>query len=139
MPKFGRRSLRELKTCHKDLQDILNEAIKYVDFSVLQGNRDEETQNKYFEQGKSKLKYPNSKHNPYPSLAVDLVPYPIDWGDIKRIGAVAFVIKGIAFSKGIKLRLGVDWNSDYRFTESFVDSPHIELHSKLIDGEWVRY
>ncbi len=30
MPKFGKRSTKKLETVHQDLQDVLNEAIKYV-------------------------------------------------------------------------------------------------------------
>ncbi len=139
MPKFGRRSKKQLATCHPDLQMVLNEAIKFVDFSVLEGHRGEELQNKYYHEGKSKLKFPKGKHNQNPSLAVDIAPYPIDWKDLKRFGAVAFFIKGIAASHGIELRLGADWNGDFKFTESFLDLPHIELSSKLVDGQWVRY
>lgn len=139
MPKFGKRSIHHLNTCHPDLQLVLNEAIKYVDFSVLEGHRSQELQDLYFQQGKSKVKYPNGKHNKTPSLAVDIAPYPIDWNDLKRFGAVVFFIKGIAISKGIKLRLGADWNGDFIFNESFVDAPHIELDSKLVDGVWVKY
>lgn len=139
MPQFGKRSKEQLETCHPDLQMVLNKAIEVVDFSVLQGYRGEEEQNKYFYEGKSKLKYPQGKHNKNPSLAVDIAPWPIDWKDIKRFGAVVFFIKGIAYENGIKLRLGADWNSDFQFNESFIDMPHIELHSKLVNNEWVKY
>jgi peptidoglycan LD-endopeptidase CwlK len=139
MAKFGRRSKKQLATCHPDLQMILNSAIKFVDFSVLEGHRGEELQNKYYHEGRSKLKFPRGKHNQSPSLAVDIAPYPIDWKDLNRFGAVAFFIKGVAASKGIKLRLGADWNGDFKFNENFLDLPHIELSSKLIDGQWVRY
>lgn len=139
MPKFGRTSLKRLNTCHKDLQDILHEAIKFVDFSVLEGYRDKETQNEYYRQGKSKLKFPQGKHNQNPSLAVDIAPYPINWSDLKRFRSVVFFIKGIAAAKGIKLRLGIDWNGDFVGNERFVDAPHIELHSKLVNGKWIKY
>ena len=31
MPRFGKTSKRRLATCHEDLQEILNEVIKYFD------------------------------------------------------------------------------------------------------------
>lgn len=139
MPKFGKTSKRRLETCHEDLQKVMNEAIKYVDFSVLEGFRDEATQNEYYRQGKSKLKFPQGKHNRNPSHAVDIAPYPIDWSDINRFRSVAFFIKGIAISMGIELRLGIDWDGDFKGNERFIDGPHIELKSRLIDGEWVKY
>jgi hypothetical protein len=39
MPKLGGRSKRKLSTCHKDIQTILNEAIKWFDFTVIEGER----------------------------------------------------------------------------------------------------
>ena len=129
------------KTCvyPYDHRAQIVEAIKYVDISVLEGFRDEATQNDYYRRGMSKLKFPQGKHNVYPSLAVDIAPYPIVWTDMKRFRSVAFFIKGIAISMGIKVRLGIDWNDNFKGDESFIDGPHIELVSKLIDGEWIDY
>ena len=55
MPRFGRKSKERLATCDKRLQDVFNEVIKHVDCSVLEGNRNEERQNKLFDEGKQKL------------------------------------------------------------------------------------
>lgn len=139
MPKFGKNSQQQLDTCHEDLQKVLNVAINEVDFTVLEGYRSKELQDKAFFEGKSKLKYPKGMHNKKPSLAVDIAPYPIDWKDLKRFANVAFFIRGIAYSMGIKLRLGGDWNGDFINNESFVDLPHLELDSKLVNGKWVKY
>ena len=81
MPKFGRRSKERLATCDEKLQKVFNEVIKHVDCSVLEGHRSEERQNKLYEEGKTKVKYPKGRHNASPSLAVDVAPYPIDWND----------------------------------------------------------
>ena len=81
MPKFGRKSRQRLGTCHPKLQMVFNEVIKHIDCSILEGHRDAITQNKYFKEGKSKVKYPDGRHNKVPSLACDVVPYPIDWKD----------------------------------------------------------
>ena len=61
--KFGKKSLERLSTCNGLLQEILNEAINIMDFTVLWGHRDKEEQNKAFRDGNSKVKFPNSKHN----------------------------------------------------------------------------
>ena len=49
MAKFGRSSRERLATCDERLQNVFNKVIKYVDCSVLEGQRNEERQNKLFE------------------------------------------------------------------------------------------
>lgn len=131
MPKFSKKSLEKLSQCDERLQLVLNEAIKYYDFTILEGHRGKELQNMYYEQGKSKLKYPKSKHNSFPSIAVDIAPYPIDWNDRERFYFMAGVVKGIANSMGIKLRWGGDWDQDHDFKDqTFFDLPHFEISTK---------
>jgi hypothetical protein len=128
MPSFGKRSKENLKLCDVRLQDILMEAIKYYDFAVICGHRGEEEQNKAFHEGRSKLKFPQSKHNQNPSKAVDVVPYPINWNDESRFFYLAGLIKGIASSMGHVIRWGGDWDGDGDFNDqSFIDLPHFEL------------
>ena len=93
MPRFGRRSRKNLETCNEDLQELFNEVIKFFDCTVIQGHRGKEEQNKYFDEGKSKVKYPNGRHNANPSNAVDVVPYPIDWKDTDRMYYFAGFVK----------------------------------------------
>lgn len=131
MPKFGRRSRERLATCDKDLQMVFNEVIKYVDCSVLCGTRGKEEQNKAFEEGRSKVKYPNGRHNASPSYAVDVTPYPIDWEDRERQTLFAGFVLGIANQMGITLRWGGDWNMNFNVKDNgFDDMPHFELRNK---------
>ena len=128
MPVFGNRSKRRLAQCDQRLQDVLNEAIELVDFSVLEGHRDEEKQNRMYDEGRSQLRWPGSKHNKQPSLAVDIAPYPIDWDDIRRFDRLSGVVMGIAHTKGITLRWGGDWDRDWEVQDNrFNDLPHFEL------------
>lgn len=119
MPTFGKRSLKNLKTCDERLQKICFEAIKEIDFAVLCGHRGKEEQNKAFREGKSQLVYPQSKHNTLPSVAVDLAPYPIDWNNIERFR----VLKNIIFRKADELGVSLIWGGDW----SFGDFPHYEI------------
>lgn len=119
MYKFGKKSKERLATCHQDLQDIMNDLIEIMDVTILCGHRTEEAQNKAFNDGFSKLKYPHSKHNQLPSMAVDVAPYPVDWNDTFSFQRMCGIIEGIAHKRGIKIRLGRDF--------SFNDMPHIEL------------
>ena len=128
MPRFGRTSKKRLLTCDEDLQDLFNEVIKYVDCSILEGHRDEESQNKYFKDGKTKVKYPHGRHNSIPSRAVDAVPYPVDWNDRERFHLFAGFVLGIAQSMEINVRWGGDWNKNFEVDDNkFDDFPHFEL------------
>lgn len=128
MAKFGRSSRARLDTCHPDLQRLFEEVVKTWDCSVLQGTRDEETQNRLFDEGKSKLRWPESKHNSLPSNAVDVAPYPIDWNDTGRFYMFVGYTKRVAEEMGIKIRVGADWDSDGNTDDqTFNDLPHFEL------------
>ena len=132
MPRFGKRSRENLATCDKKLQDVLNEVIKHVDCSVIEGHREQGRQDKLYEEGKTQLRFPNGRHNAYPSRAIDVVPYPIDWSDRERFTLFAGFVKGIA--KGmynIDLRRGGDWDSDWEVQDNrFDDFPHFEIKEK---------
>ena len=128
MYKFGKRSRKQMENIHPDLKKVLNEVIKYVDCSVLEGHRSAERQDKLFEEGRTKVKYPNGRHNANPSRAVDVVPYPIDWDDRERFHLFAGFVLGIAKSMGINLRWGGDWNQNFEVDDNnFDDFPHFEL------------
>ena len=128
MPKFGKRSKNALSSCDERLVKIFNEVIKTVDCSVLEGHRGQSKQDKYYEEGKSKVKYPSGRHNKLPSMAVDVAPYPIDWNDRERFHLFAGFVLGIAKSMGINLRWGGDWNQNWFVDDNkFDDFPHFEL------------
>lgn len=128
MPSFGLRSINKLAECDDRLQKVFNEVIKHFDCSVLVGRRDEPTQEEMFHTGKSKLHWPDSKHNLNPSKAADVAPYPINWKDRERFTYFAGFVLGIAASMGIKLRWGGDWDADTEvFDNGFDDLPHFEV------------
>jgi|TARA_R100001530_G_scaffold25680_2_gene20735 peptidoglycan L-alanyl-D-glutamate endopeptidase CwlK len=128
MPKFGKTSLKRLATCDKRLQEVFNEVIKTVDCSVLEGHRGKDRQNTLYTEGKTKVTYPKGRHNATPSLAVDVCPYPIDWGDRERFHLFAGFVLGIAKSMDIDLRWGGDWNQNWEVDDNkFDDFPHYEV------------
>ena len=128
MPKFGKRSKERLSTCDKRLQEVFNEVIKTVDCSVLEGHRGKDRQNDLYKEGKTKLTFPKGRHNSSPSNAVDVVPYPVDWGDRERFHLFAGFVLGIAKGMGINLRWGGDWNINWFVDDNkFDDFPHFEL------------
>jgi len=132
MYKYSQKSLDKLYTTDLRLRYIFMKAIEVMDISILEGHRDEETQNHYYESGTSKLKWPHSKHNSNPSKAIDAVPYPIDYEKWKKDPSLLFylggLIQGIAHSLGYKIRWGRDWDSDLDFNDqTFNDFAHFEL------------
>lgn len=132
MPSFGKGSLVKLNELDPKLQEVLNEAIKVIDFTIICGHRNQIDQDKAVAEGKSKTKWPNSKHNSIPSKAADIMPYlpvkGIDWNDKASLCYLIGIVKGIAVAKGIKLRCGVDFNRNGIITDdSFFDGPHVEL------------
>lgn len=128
MPSFSQVSKDRLATCHPKLQALLNEAIKHYDFTVLCGHRGKDEQDAAYNSGRSKVRWPDSKHNRTPSLAVDVAPYPVDWSDLDRFRRLAWFLKGLGLGLGADLRLGADWDGDNDITDqTFHDLPHVEL------------
>ena len=128
MPRFGKISKERLATCDERLQEVFNEVIQFVDCSVLEGHRSQERQDKLYDEGKTKVKYPRGRHNSNPSRAVDVTPYPVDWEDRERQTLFAGFVLGIARAKGIKLRWGGDWDMDFEVMDNrFDDFPHFEV------------
>lgn len=127
--KFSAKSQGRLDTCHADLVRLFEAVIGAGhDCTVIEGHRNRETQDEYFRTGKSKKKWPDGKHNKIPSQAVDVMPYPIDWSDRKRLEAFALVVFATAAKLGIAVRWGGDWNQNGKSDdERFFDGPHWEL------------
>ena len=135
MPHFGKNSSDQLKTCAWKWQMILQEVIKYYDCKILEGHRGEKEQHDNFFTNRSKVDWPDGKHNTYPSEAVDVAPYPIPenwgadhWKDLVHFYELAAIIKFVAASKGIKIRWGGDWDGDGDYKDNkFEDLVHFEL------------
>lgn len=137
MPTFGTRSRSSLASCHPDLRDLFAAVVESYDCSVLEGARSQERQEELYRQGKSTLdgvdkrsKHQVTEEEPL-SRAVDVLPYPIDWGDTKRMYHFAGYVLSTADRMGIRLRWGGDWDGDIQTAgsqdQSFYDLPHFEL------------
>lgn len=124
MPSFSKRSKDNLATCHENLQLIAKDAIKLIDFTVIEGHRGKQAQQVAVARGTSKTPWPKSKHNKLPSLAFDFIPYPFDgdWGkkNHPKFIAIGKVLLTCAEKRGIKASYGGDW-------KSFKDYPHFQL------------
>lgn len=145
MPVFGSTSKRNLAEVHHQLQRLFNFVILHWDCSVLDGARTIEEQRKNVAKGVSKTM--KSKHLPQEdghSHAVDVMPYPFDWGKIEKgmralkaadggmeIAEVYMFqgfVAGAAAAMGIRVRQGADWNGNRQFDDqTFHDLPHTEI------------
>lgn len=119
MNKFSERSLANLRTAHPDLRDLAKRILERMDIAVICGYRSKAEQNEAFKKGNSKLKYPQSKHNRCPAMAIDICPYPIDWNDVERFKKMVRIAKEEAEYLGVDITCGADWNMR--------DYPHIQL------------
>lgn len=113
-------SLERLATCDKRLQMLVVAVNAEMPVAVLVGRRGAQEQNQAFHDGRSKLKWPHSKHNWTPSRAVDLASLPVNWSDLDAFKRLADVVKRKAAELGIKIVWGGDW-------ETFKDYDHFEL------------
>ena len=128
--KFSLKGQARLATAHKDLQRLFNEIIQHTDCAILEGHRDQATQDLYYATGKSKLKWPQGKHCSKPSMAVDACPCLDSKATFEHSMCVEFgwmVVKK-AEEMGIALRWGGDWDGDGdRSDQNFDDLVHFEL------------
>lgn len=132
MPTLGAKSKDKLKNVHPKLIKIVEEAIKYTDFTVLEGLRSIERQEELVKTGKSKTM--NSKHlmqqDNY-GHAVDLgiwLDGKVEWNDTRYYYHLAGIMKVIAKNMNVTLRWGGDWDSDGNFSDqTFDDLVHFEI------------
>ena len=139
---FGSKSKERLKTCHSDLQKILNLAIEVsaIDFGVAEGYRSLEKQFQYYKEGKSQIDgiQKKGKHNYNPSLAVDIYPFvngKAKWSneDLSYLAGVIQTCANILLKDGLishSIRWGGNWDMDGEMLsdQNFDDRPHFELH-----------
>lgn len=144
--KFGKRSLKKIEACHKDLQKIMKLAISRsrIDFGISEGHRSLSRQYQLYLEGKTKIdgRSKRSKHNYSPSLAADIYVYHPNLYtrqklvyDTKHLSYVAGVI--ISCTKELiekgeiyhDIRWGANWNKNgiIDYDQSFDDYPHFEL------------
>jgi peptidoglycan L-alanyl-D-glutamate endopeptidase CwlK len=124
MPKFGKRSKQRLRGVDTRLVNVLNELIKIMDVTIIEGLRSKQRQEILLKEGKTKTKF--SKH--IEGKAVDLAPYPIDWEDRDRFHYMGGMIRGIAKQLNINVRWGGDWDSDGETKDNrFDDLVHVEI------------
>ena len=134
MPSFGKTSETRLRTCDPLLQVLFRVVVLDFDCSIIEGRRSRKRQDFLYKDGKSQLKWPNSKHNaiaPQLSKAVDVAPYVKGRGIVWEPGPCYYFsgyVLATAKTLGIPVRWGGDWDYDHDvLDQSFNDLVHFEL------------
>ena len=148
---LSQRSLDKLVGVDEHLQRVVKRAIQISkqDFMVLEGIRTREQCMINYGKGRTvaqcvakgvPAQYANPRaakvtwlNNPFASKhvtgkAVDLVPYPVDWNDLKKFDLIAQAMLQAAKELGVPVRWGADWDADGKPRErGESDSPHFEI------------
>jgi peptidoglycan L-alanyl-D-glutamate endopeptidase CwlK len=138
MRQWGKDSYKVYQELDPRLQRVVTRVRDEVaDISLICGFRDQHEQNSLFDAGMSKLRWPDGKHNTFPSKAVDLQPYPRPNTE-RRLEAALSYIAGAALQigkeEGITLRWGGDWDSDGSLADQkWFDMFHLEIVNEIPD------
>ena len=148
---LSQRSLDRLVGVDERLQRVVKRAIELSkqDFMVLEGVRTRQQCMINYGKGRTiaqcvakgvpaRYANPNAAkvtwlNNPFASKhvsgkAVDLVPYPVDWDDLKKFDTIAQAMLQAAKELGVPVRWGADWDGDGKPRErGESDSPHFEI------------
>ena len=131
---FSRSSKGKLHTCDSQLHDLALRVLDVspIDFSIICGHRNRDSQDEAFASGHSLVQWPNGNHNSLPSRALDFGPHPNPYDDrhmaLMRYGVIAGVFYAKADEMGIKIRWGGNWDGDSDLTDNTLnDMGHIEI------------
>ena len=148
---LSQKSLDKMNGVDERLQRVVKRAIQLTkqDFMVLEGVRTKEQCMINYGKGRTiaqcvakgvPAQYANPKaakvtwlNDPFASKhvsgkAVDLVPYPVDWNDLKKFDAIAKAMLQAAKELNVPIRWGADWDNDGKPREKGEsDSPHFEI------------
>ena len=148
---LSQKSLDKMNGVDERLQRVVKRAIQLTkqDFMVLEGVRTKEQCMINYGKGRTAAQCvakgvpaqyanPNAAkvtwlNDPFASKhvsgkAVDLVPYPVDWNDLKKFDAIAKAMLQAAKELNVPIRWGADWDNDGKPREKGEsDSPHFEL------------
>jgi len=135
--QYGKSSREKLATVTPLLRQVLENVLRMniMDISILYGVREKAEQDKLYAAKKSKLKWPDSKHNIqqdwWKSRAVDAAPFingKVSY-NYNHCCYLAGLVMGEANRMGIAVRWGGDWDMDGEAItdQTFNDLLHYEI------------
>jgi peptidoglycan L-alanyl-D-glutamate endopeptidase CwlK len=120
MPTLSAASQRRLAGAHPLLRTLFAAVAATTPIAILDSQRGRTAQERAVALGHSRAHFGQSAHNFAPAIALDVVPYPIDWTDLGRFRALASIVKAEAAARQIPIAWGGDWTG-------LTDMPHYEL------------
>jgi peptidoglycan L-alanyl-D-glutamate endopeptidase CwlK len=121
MTGLSAASARRLDGAHPLLMKLFRAVAAEASIAVLDGQRGRAAQERAFALGHSRAHFGQSAHNFSPAVALDVVPWPLDWSDIARFRSLAELVKAKAVALGVPIAWGGDW-------AKLRDMPHYELN-----------
>lgn len=129
---FGRKSTKNYALLTLNLRRVATRSLDYgiIDFLIDCSYRDPAEQDRLFKLRKSKVVWPNSKHNKLPAKAMDCVPYvagKASWNKL-HCCVLAGIILAAGKEEGVTLRWGGNWDMDSEpiTDQDFQDLAHFE-------------
>lgn len=155
MAKFGQKSNTRLSSCTRDIQTIMMEVVKHFDCMIVEGNRTAERQNEHWSKGRKLEQLSSdptkrdswividkdkivthkdgyekkSRHQNYPSDAVDVVPYPSLWADRNKLIELRGVIKYVQEKLLAEGKIANTLDNGADLWKGF-DLPHYQMKKK---------
>lgn len=140
-----KHGIDKLDTCDPRLMELIYFVSKKWDIVISEGHRSKERQLELYKNKLTQVKH--SKHNEFPSMAVDVEPHPVDWRtfgellkaeskteqlsiakNIARWYMFIGYVNGVADKMQINIVSGGDWDDDTQITDNkFNDLVHHEI------------
>jgi peptidoglycan L-alanyl-D-glutamate endopeptidase CwlK len=131
MNRWGGESHRQRAKCDTRLNQIGDVVLQIKDHAVIKGHRNQEDQHEAFVNGRSKLDWPDGKHNRLPSVAQDVRAWPWPDGEQAQREEQLYLLglyKGVGTMMGHRIRTGADWDRDGEIADNgFDDFFHVEI------------
>lgn len=140
--KFGSTSMERLKTCHPELVNLAEFAIRHtnIDFGIASGHRTPVEQKALYAKGRTEPGQivtnidgirEKSKHNHHPSLAFDIYYWngqKASWNR-EHLCYLGGMIMACSRILEIPIRWGGNWDGDGIIIsdQNLIDLPHFEL------------
>jgi len=119
MPTLSAASKARLAQAHPLLQKLFTAVAAKTPILVLDSQRGRAAQEKAFAHGNSKAHFGQSAHNWSPAIALDVVPYPVDWNNLQRFRDLAAIV----LAEAAKQKTPIVWGGSWKMK----DMPHYEL------------
>ena len=130
--KLGRKSARNYQQLTPGTKRVVDRVLGYgiLDFSLDCAFRNRPEQNRFYDLGRSKVQWPDGKHNTLPAQAMDLIPYVAGKSSWNKLHCciLAGLVLAAAKEEGVKLRWGGNWDMDDEpiTDQDFQDLAHFE-------------